>query len=152
MAPLFQFRKMKIPHSPRTVGIKFNMTPLIDVVFLLIIFFLVASHFVIHEPSEPVELPTAIRIDDKEAASPYQITITVTKDGRYQIAGDDQTLEMVEVQIEAARTEAESANKLSKFEVVIRGDKKTEFITSREILKICARSRVPVVSFAVLPK
>ena len=35
---------MRIPRSQSRSGFGFNMTPMIDVVFQLIIFFLVASH------------------------------------------------------------------------------------------------------------
>ena len=36
---------MKIPGRSRGGSLKFNITPMIDVVFNLIIFFLVASHY-----------------------------------------------------------------------------------------------------------
>ena len=35
---------MRIPTRVRQLGVSLNLTPLIDIVFLLVIFFLVASH------------------------------------------------------------------------------------------------------------
>ncbi|MBM4074764.1 MAG: biopolymer transporter ExbD, partial [Planctomycetes bacterium] len=45
---------MRLPSTQIQRGLTFNITPLIDVVFLLIIFFLVASHFIRNETLEPV--------------------------------------------------------------------------------------------------
>ena len=67
-------------------GLRFNITPLIDVVFLLIIFFLVASHFVRSENAEPVDLPTASQaVADEEPA--HRLTVTIRKDGSLFIGG-----------------------------------------------------------------
>jgi len=48
---------MKIPGRVRGAGLKFNLTPMIDVVFNLIIFFLVASHYSRSEAVVDLELP-----------------------------------------------------------------------------------------------
>ena len=50
---------MKIPSAvDRSGGLRPNLTPLIDVIFNLIIFFLATSHFARSEPTETVDLPT----------------------------------------------------------------------------------------------
>ena len=49
---------MRIPVRTQDRGFAFNITPLIDVVFLLIIFFLVASHFIRNENVERMLLGT----------------------------------------------------------------------------------------------
>lgn len=50
---------MKIPSLVHRGRNGFNMTPMIDVVFLLIIFFLVASHLSDQDSQLPLELPRA---------------------------------------------------------------------------------------------
>ena len=57
---------MKIPTRTQDRGFAFNITPLIDVVFLLIIFFLVASHFIRNENVERIELPLASQGKDDD--------------------------------------------------------------------------------------
>lgn len=51
---------MRTPQLLASGGTSINMTPMIDVVFLLIIFFLVSSHMAKQENNVPLELPTAV--------------------------------------------------------------------------------------------
>ena len=50
---------MRIPARRRRADLGFNLTAMIDVVFNLIVFFLVASHFSKADSDDPVQLPTA---------------------------------------------------------------------------------------------
>lgn len=61
---------------------------MIDVVFLLIIFFLVASYFVRSEQSREVSLPDASKGKPDDFSAQKRLTITVEKDGRLSIAGN----------------------------------------------------------------
>jgi biopolymer transport protein ExbD len=56
----------------------FNITPLVDVVFLLLIFFLLASVFV--QPALEVELPEAAH-SQQERPAEKQLSIVVTREG-----------------------------------------------------------------------
>lgn len=63
------------------------MTPMIDVVFLLIIFFLVSSHLARQENRLPLELPLAAEFDsvDPEKAP---LTISVDEQARLRVGGN----------------------------------------------------------------
>ncbi len=62
------------------------MTPMIDVVFLLIIFFLVSSHLAKQENSVELDLPQASSgLDDSAARE--TLTVNVLAQGDWQIAG-----------------------------------------------------------------
>lgn len=61
------------------------MTPMIDVVFLLIIFFLVSSHLARREIRVPLELP-AVSTAAADASQPA-ITISILSDGTWWIGG-----------------------------------------------------------------
>ena len=61
-----------------------NLTPLIDVVFLLLIFFMVSTSFT-QKQSLSVNLPHANNTETK--AEPKQLIITVGKDGHYAVNG-----------------------------------------------------------------
>ena len=50
---------MKTPQLLASGGTLINMTPMIDVVFLLIIFFLVSSHMAKQEQNVQLDLPKA---------------------------------------------------------------------------------------------
>jgi biopolymer transport protein ExbD len=80
---------MRLPDtSGQRAPFRFNITPMIDVVFLLIIFFLVASYFVRSEHSREVALPDAQRGNPDDPTSEYRLTITVERDGKLSIAGN----------------------------------------------------------------
>ena len=78
---------MQIPNSSHRRSVGANMTPMIDVVFLLIIFFLVSSHLARQENRLPLELPTASTFDptDPERAP---LTISVDSGARWLVSGD----------------------------------------------------------------
>lgn len=58
-----------------------NLTPLIDVVFLLLIFFMVATTFLDPEREIDVELPTAQSAGEPQR-TPEEIVLNVLQDGR----------------------------------------------------------------------
>jgi biopolymer transport protein ExbD len=63
------------------------MTPMIDVVFLLIIFFLVSSHLARQENRLPLDLPLASTFDP---ADPERAPLTISVDGEanWLVSGD----------------------------------------------------------------
>lgn len=69
---------------------KFQMAPMIDMVFLLLVFFMCASHLSTVQSVE-LEIPTATRaVVPKER--PHRFTVNVTEDGT--IYGGSQVLEL----------------------------------------------------------
>jgi biopolymer transport protein ExbD len=63
-----------------------NLTPLIDVVFLLLIFFLVATQFEQEERDMEVRLPEASQVEPTTAET-QDIFVTITPEGDYYVAG-----------------------------------------------------------------
>jgi biopolymer transport protein ExbD len=78
---------MRIPTFPRTARAGINMTPMIDVVFLLIIFFLVSSHLARQEVTMPVSLPVATSGESDPQSAQPRLTLTVQSDGSLHLAG-----------------------------------------------------------------
>lgn len=78
---------MQVPNTSDRRSVGANMTPMIDVVFLLIIFFLVSSHLARQENRLPLDLPIASTFDptDPEKAP---LTISVDAQARWLVAGD----------------------------------------------------------------
>ncbi|QDV46131.1 Biopolymer transport protein ExbD [Stieleria neptunia] len=77
---------MKIPNQQNRPFTGANMTPMIDVVFLLIIFFLVSSHLARQESRLPVELPVA-STHNPLSIDPVSVTITVNRDRQILVGG-----------------------------------------------------------------
>lgn len=138
---------MRLPTQNVQRGLQFNITPLIDVVFLLIIFFLVASHFIRNEQVEQVELPTASQgKDEDEAAS--RIVITVAADQRLMMGGHEATVDEIERKLQiVAETQGAGATELR-----IRADRSVPYSIVEPLLLAAARVGVSKVRFAVLPK
>lgn len=138
---------MRMPTRSRRHGLQFNITPLIDIIFLLIIFFLAVSHFVRSESFEPVDLPEATQNVDQDEQSPQKLVVTVKQDGSTFISGVPAEFVDVEQRIIAGHVEAGE-----KFEVRIRGDKNVPFKKIKPLMLACARAGVGKFGFKVLPK
>jgi len=136
---------VRVPTATRQHGLRFNITPLIDVVFLLVIFFLVASHFARSEPSETVELPDASQTTEDEEVR--RLVITVQQDGRYSVSGQEVSLSGIE---EMIRDGAEAG--VSSFSVRIRGDRRTPFEFIEPIMLICPKHGITKFGFHVLER
>ncbi|MEZ6091902.1 MAG: biopolymer transporter ExbD [Pirellulaceae bacterium] len=78
---------MRIPRRAGRSDSAANMTPMIDVVFLLIIFFLVSSHLARQESRIPLDLPMAGSSND--VPEPIDVlTVNVLSDGQWQVGGN----------------------------------------------------------------
>lgn len=136
---------MRLPVRSRQQGLKFNITPLIDVVFLLVIFFLVASHFARSEPTETVELPTATQ--STEDSSPRRLIITVNPRGNYYVNADEVSLAQIEEMIQDG-----AAGDPEVYAVRIRGDRITPYANVEPIMLICPKYGVTKFGFHVIER
>ncbi|SFH56478.1 ExbD/TolR family protein [Planctomicrobium piriforme] len=136
---------MRVPRTSRAVSTKLNLTPLIDVVFNLVIFFLVISHFSRGEAVNGVELPTATRGQQDE--SPHRLTITVQTDGVYLVAGKAVTTTEIEEMIAQANVVG-----ADNFWVRIQGDRSAQYQLIEPIMLACARQAITNFGFDVLPE
>jgi biopolymer transport protein ExbD len=136
---------MRIPTRTSDRGFAFNITPLIDVVFLLIIFFLVASHFIRNENVERIELPLASQgKDDDESTT--RMVVTVVPSGDLMLGMTTITPEEFEqrLQLLIAKQGAEPT------ELRIRADRSVLYSRVEPLLLTAARNGVTRVRFAVL--
>jgi len=76
---------MRIRHEDSEEGMQINLMPLIDMVFLLLIFFLVATTFARQERDLSIELPRT-GAPKPLSAQPQQLIINVQADGSIVIA------------------------------------------------------------------
>ena len=78
-----------------------NLTPMLDVVFIMLIFFIVTAVFV-KQPGIDIERPTAIT---REAPVGGAIYVAISPDGEIWIDGDAVELSAVRLQIERLHSE-----------------------------------------------
>jgi biopolymer transport protein ExbD len=110
-----------------------NLTPLIDVVFLLLIFFLVSSRFAEEERELDLNLPS---VSEALPASyqPDEMVINIDEQGRYFVDG---TFRQVE-QMEQTLRRAQVNNPLTQ-KVIIRADRKTTWEPVAVAIGLCKK-------------
>jgi biopolymer transport protein ExbD len=136
---------MRVPSNLKSGEVGFNMTPMIDVVFLLIIFFLVSSHLAKQETQMALSLPSAASIDEPADDEHARLVVNVQPDGSMYLAGHKLT------PAELQRRLAEKVRELGRdLEVRIRGDRLADYGHVEPIMLACARSGVWNVTFAVV--
>ena len=138
---------MRIPSFSKGGEVGFNMTPMIDVVFQLIIFFLVSSHLAKQEVQFKLPLPEAkTGLKDKPTEKP-RLTVNVLADGTLLLAGRQVTAEELRSRL------AERQMDLGKdVEVRIRGDRSTAYKHVEPVMLSCARAGIWNVSYSVFRK
>ncbi len=135
---------MKLPSNLRSGELGVNMTPMIDVVFLLIIFFLVSSHLARQETQLQLPLPTADSGETALEQDRPRVTINVLGDGSLMLAGS--RVEPVKLQLRLLERMERSGGDL---EVRIRGDRDVPYGNVEPIMLACARVGIWNVTYAV---
>lgn len=123
-----------------------NMTPMIDVVFLLIIFFLVSSHLARRESRMALDLPTAATGQADDDPSP-RLTINVAADGALSLGAE--AIEPARL-IERLRTQREAEG--DTLRVRLRSDQAAPFSAVEPALAACAQAGVEDIALAVFGK
>jgi len=110
-----------------------NLTPMIDVIFNLLLFFMLATTFLAPERSMDVELPQA-RAGQARGEAAREIVLNVLRDGGILLAGRrvDPTLLERELRAAAARD--------PRTPVTIRGDRRAEHQTIVRVLDACRQA------------
>ncbi len=83
---------MRSPQLLAAGSVGINMTPMIDVVFLLIIFFLVSSHLAKQENAIKLDLPTATSVLADQSEQD-KLVINVLPSGDFSVAGGSISIE-----------------------------------------------------------
>lgn len=138
---------MRVPRLGRNRTVNFNGTPLIDVVFLLIIFFLVSSHLAQQETQLELALPAAASSEEPDVAPAARVTINVRADGQILLGGNQVAIEEVPRRLEFERRETST-----ELEVHIRADRQLPYRQIEPLLLACAKAKLWNVSFAVVEK
>jgi len=112
-----------------------NLTPMIDIVFLLIIFFMVGTKFTELERKISLKVPEVV---DRGAltAAPERKVVNVYRDGAITLDGATVSLEQLTAQLTAARAQ------YSDLGVLVRGDAEGEFQGVAAVLNACKQAGV----------
>lgn len=129
--------------------LKVDMSPMIDMVFLLLIFFIVASTVIVVKQDPEVDPPVA-KDSVKATDGKGRIVINIRKDGTFlaetaKLTFDDEAA--IEDYVKKRKDE-EKAKGLSPI-IHLRGDKGVSFKHVRTVIRAAARAGVDNVVFSV---
>ena len=120
-----------------------NLSGMIDVLFILIIFFLVTTTFKEEEVDQTVKLPVDARNQSLTQTAGSVIKINVRQDGSYVLMGKQVTEEEIGTWMK------EEIKKKPELSVVIRCDKEAKHLYLANIMSICLYAGVNEAKIAV---
>ena len=131
----------RLQHHEEHVGLP--ITPMLDVIFLLLVFFMTTSIYAQLEEEIGIVVPTASEAIPPDR-TPGEIIINIAEDGT--IVVNQRQYDLASLQELLGRVGATFKGQAVK----IRGDKRTQFGRAVEVLNACAKADIWNVSFAAL--
>jgi biopolymer transport protein ExbD len=130
-----------------------NLTPLLDVVFQLITFFMLVINFSSENYDQRVRLPVAesavpaVPAADEARVSEDRLVLNIDKDGHLLIGGEVQPLhkaiqtikhqaDLVKLNLKAAGTKPDPTGTLPTV-IILRGDRDVTFSSLNSLIKAC---------------
>lgn len=136
---------MKLVSKAQHKALAINMTPMIDIVFLLLIFFITCSQ-VSEANREELELP---RLQGSEDQAPSEIIANIDDSGELTVSGEVLTVpEFVALCVDELRHSA--GNDPSRLTIVIRADRRGDCRTVNALVTALTKLGVAKVRFSVL--
>lgn len=138
--------------KPKRQGVLIDMTPLVDVAFLLLTFFMLTTSF---KPPEEVEIELPSSNSVFKLPESDVMTISLSKDGRIFLGLDSQKLrgrlfgkenelkgsiEVPKERLADMLVQARTAN--PKLRTVIKGDKGSEYGVAEDVMNILQKTRI----------
>ena len=119
-----------------------NLTPMIDVVFLLIIFFMVGTQFAELERKITLQVP---HVSDVQALAPApeKRVINVHRDGHITLDRDDVSIDQLVATLSRARHE------YAELGVLVRGDAEGAFQNVASVLAACRQAGIADMGISV---
>jgi len=136
----------------RRVGIRIDMTPLVDIAFLLLTFFMMTTQF---KPLEEVEIVLPASHSEFKLPESNVMTVNLSKDGRVFLGLDSQHLRerlfgkenalLASVEVpkdELAEYLVRARTMNPKLATVIKGDRDAEYGIAEDVMNILQKTRI----------
>ena len=134
---------MRIRSRDNDQGEIINISSMIDVMFILIIFFLVTTTFKEEEIDHMVNLPVDARNQSLTQSTGNLAKINIRKSGAYVVLGKQVTEEQMETWMDG------EVKKKPDLKVLIRSDKEAKHLYLANVMSICRSVGVPKANIAV---
>jgi len=151
--------------DPSNTKVEINMTPMIDMTFLVLVFFMLVCHFSAMEV-EMIALPKASAAKEPEGTNPnIPIVVVNIKEedpaaGHVTIHGRKYDKDMLGryIAVEARRAGIDNSNpeyvkkKVSKLHVIVRCDKDAPYEAVQWVFEVCSMSKVIHIYISATPE
>jgi biopolymer transport protein ExbD len=122
-----------------------NLTSMLDVVMLLIMFFMAGTQFKDDEKQYDITLPAVHDASPVATEQPDEIVVNVQQDGRITVRTDEKSVEQLEVLLIEARTRFPGQG------VIVRGDANVPYRHVMAAMGAARRAGIRNVSLAYQP-
>lgn len=121
----------------------FPLTSLIDLLFILLIFFMTASMYAQFEAELNVQVPVSKEADPSEREA-TEIIVNVTEDGKFIVNQIERSIEELNDMLKTI------ADVYHGTHIILRGDKETAWQNMVKVLDACKKVDIWNVSFSVI--
>ncbi|NOZ22047.1 MAG: biopolymer transporter ExbD [Planctomycetes bacterium] len=136
---------MRLSSGRKTEEANLDMTPMIDIVFLLIIFFVTVSELS-KAQNLKLELPVADTANPDIRVKADRLVINMTKNGTVHVLGLDPMKvhdpKLKQILHMEAKQSMEKGTGMAARQVVLRGDKRVEFRYVQGLMKDCQEAKI----------
>lgn len=132
---------MKLDSASLDQGARVEILPLIDVVFLLLVFFIIMFLSMTMQKGLPVELP---KISEPELISKESVQVSISENGNIAVNGQIVELKLLVETIELQRKQGSSND----IPIIIQGDRKAELGIALQVLERLTLSGLSNIAFA----
>ncbi|MGI5923083.1 MAG: biopolymer transporter ExbD [Lentisphaerae bacterium] len=135
---------MNFQKKIRTSSVGFQMAPMLDIIFIMLIHFMAATIFAQWEHKLGIKVPTADS-GTRGIRQRGEVIINVDEAGTIYINSQEMSAERLESLL------AEIADAFQEYPVVIRADRNTRHQSVMTVLDICTRVKIHNVAFSSIP-
>lgn len=130
---------MRLTKPHKTVTAEMDMTPMIDVTFQLIAFFMFVLNFSEVDQDQRINLPSSQLARPPDVAYDEPLTLQLTSQNTIILAGEELTVGELKASLlrEAQIVRAHPTKKVEDVTVVIRADRQAKTGQVQELIKIC---------------
>jgi len=132
-----------VPAEP-AASPRIQVAPLVDIVFLLVCFFMLTSQLIQRHKDPAVELPVMTSPDAAHEV-PAEVTVNLRPDGALSVGGRRIAVDDLDGILAAHLARAQRRGEALR--VVVRADRRQRFARLDEVLDVCRRVRLPQIVF-----